>query len=76
MLGGKIEINQFQNHIDHTYPNGHWVQSEWQRIKKDILEVLKTSHNKQSTPLENDCLSCMFGPFKCHRFTPYCYRKK
>ena len=45
MLGGKIEISQFQNHIDHTYPNGHWVQAEWERIKKDIAEALKPSHN-------------------------------
>jgi hypothetical protein len=45
MLGGKIEINQFQNHIDHTYPVGHWVQVEWQRIKNDIAEALKPSHN-------------------------------
>jgi hypothetical protein len=55
MLGGKIEINQFQNHIDHVYPNDHWIQPEWQRIKNDILEALKTSHNKQSTPC---CVVC------------------
>ena len=48
MLGGKIEITVFDNHICHTYPSGSPYQYEWERIKKDIVEALKPPHNSES----------------------------
>jgi hypothetical protein len=45
MLGDKIDICVFDNHINHNYPTCSPVHYEWQRIKNDIVEALKPSTN-------------------------------
>jgi len=49
MLAGKIDIRVFDNHINHTYHNDHYVQIEWQRIKNEIIALAKQSASPTNT---------------------------